>query len=102
MTQLRKFQDFKTVDELKALCKEKGFFIDTQEYEAGGDWITIVFETENEAYQFIYSSFNGRFIGRLNDGTMFHEQSTEFEDQDWYNAILDFLYIPKTDTPDAA
>jgi len=98
--QPRKFERAKTIEEIKALCEEKDFFIDTGKYDAGGDWVTIVFEHDGMAYQFIYSGFNGRFIGKYGN-EMFSESSTEFEDLDWYNAILDFLYVPKQE-PQAA
>lgn len=93
---MKTFKRAKTIEELKALCEEKGFLINTDQYDAGGDWVTILFATGGKSYEFLFSGFNGRFIGKLEDGTMFTESSTEFEDQDWYNEILDFLYVPET------
>ena len=91
---MEQFAGCKNHEEIKAACYEAGFVIDTEKYDHGSDWVTISGVFDGEVHRFIYSSFNGRFIGQLEDGTTYSERSSDLDGTGWYDAILDFLYIP--------
>lgn len=92
---MKKFKDHLSHTQVLAACTKAGFGVDTSCYDDGGDWITIFGRFANEDLRIIYSSWNGKFIGKSPDGEMFDGAREELEGIGWYDAILDFLYIPE-------
>jgi len=91
---MKKYAGAKTHEQIKAACYEAGFDIDTEKYDHGSDWVTITGTFDGHARTFIYSSFNGRFICQISEDETYSERSTDLDGTGWYDAILDFLYIP--------
>ncbi len=79
--------------QILAACAKAGFDVDTSRYDDGGDWITIFGKFADTDIRIIYSSWNGKFIGKSPEGAVFSEASERLEGTDWYDAIMDFLYI---------
>tara|TARA_R110000796_G_scaffold11478_2_gene38171 strand:- start:75002 stop:75346 length:345 start_codon:yes stop_codon:yes gene_type:complete len=79
--------------QILAACAKAGFDVDTSGYDDGGDWITIFGKFADTDIRIIYSSWNGKFIGKSPEGAVFSEASERLEGTDWYDAIMDFLYI---------
>ncbi|WP_157831916.1 hypothetical protein [Thalassospira marina] len=94
---MKKFKGYLNHTQVLAACTKAGFEVDTSRYDDGGDWITIFGRFADEHMFITYSSWNGKFIGKSPDGSFFNESSEELEGTDWYDAILDFLYIPEED-----
>lgn len=99
---MKMFEGHLTHKEVVKACTDAGFFVDTQKYDGGGDWITIDGAFAGQNLSFIYSSWNGKFIGRTPTGGTFSESDEKLEGTDWYDAILDFLYVTKADDSAAA
>ncbi|MBC06333.1 hypothetical protein [Thalassospira sp.] len=94
---MKKFKGHLNHRQVLAACAKAGFEVDTSRYDDGGDWITICGTFGDKSLRIIYSIWNGKFIGELPDGAVFSEASERFEGSDWYDAILDFLYIAADD-----
>lgn len=94
---MSKYKGFHRIDKIKTLCDEAGFHIDTSKWDnEGSDWVTISGVFDGQQRTFIYSGFNGRFIGKMaeEDTDTYSEESTKLDAVGWYIAIMDFLYIP--------
>ncbi|MCC4240346.1 hypothetical protein [Thalassospira povalilytica] len=92
---MRKFKDHLGHTQVLAACAGKGFDVDTQSYDLGGDWITIHGTFADQNIRLMYSSWNGRFIGYVpgSDEQTFSERDGFRDGTDWYDAIIDFLYV---------
>ncbi len=90
---MKKYARSKTPEELAAACAKAGAIIDTTEYDKGGDWITIAGNFADQYRRFIVSTFNGNFICKMGD-EMVTERSTQYDNEDWYAAIMDLIYVP--------
>jgi len=90
---MKKFKGYLNHQQILEACIKAGFDVDTSRYDNDGDWITISGQFADNPVQIIYASFNGRFIGKSPEGDVFSDENEELEGTDWYDAILDFLYI---------
>lgn len=100
---MQKFQRHRTVAEVKTLGKKMGFTINTQRYDRNGDdHIVIHGDFVGHELPVLYNCVNGRFFGELPDGEMFSSDSTAFDGQPWFDAMLNFFLVPVSDTVTAA
>ncbi|MGC0153586.1 hypothetical protein ACPRNU_14075 [Chromobacterium vaccinii] len=88
-----KFSRHLSVDEVQAACEVKGFTFDRAKYDAGSDYVRVQGEVEGQAVDALYSSFNGRFFGKTASGIEFNSGSTDYDDQPWFDALLNFFYV---------
>ena len=91
---MKKYARNKTHAEILEAAKAAGLVVSTDNHDAGSDWITIYGTFDGEDLEFILSTWNGQFIGKMEDGTMFSERSDSLDGTGWYDAILDFIYVP--------
>jgi hypothetical protein len=91
---MKKFLKPKSYDQILADAKAAGFEVDTYDHDNGGDTIKITANLAGEQRTFILYTFNGRFMGRLPDGSLFTERSELLDGVTWYAALLDFIYVP--------
>ncbi len=107
---MQTFARHKTLAEIKTACEVSGFPINTQKYDhAGSDFITVGFEFKGAVHEVTYNTCNGRFFGKLVlidklscCGKLYTEMSTYLDNEDWYQALLDFLYVLLPDAQPAA
>lgn len=92
---MQKFARHRSVDELKAICAERGFRIKTDLYEAGSDHISVFPIIDGETFSVIYNGFNGRFFGWRNN-ICFASGMASLDDKPWFQALLNLFY---TDDP---
>lgn len=94
---MKTFARHRTLDEITALCEERGFPIDTHAYENhASDWVRLHFAHDGQGWEILYCPFNGRFLGRHGPANaIFTESSAKLDSEPWYQALLDFLYISK-------
>lgn len=92
---MRTFKGHLGYSEVLAACADKGFQVDTQKYDAGGDWITIYGMFAGQRVRLMYSSWNGKFLGYVpgSDKQTFSERDGFRDGTDWYDEIIDFLYV---------
>lgn len=82
--------------EIRSAVKAKRWSWDDAAYEAGSDWVTFEFRHQGQRLDVIYSGFNGRFMTRSGDqNELITEESVHMDGTPWYDALLDFVYLPK-------
>lgn len=98
---MRTFKRHKTFEEVKALCKEQGLFINDALYLHRGYDTVVIKRFVASRDQVIYNTTNGRFYGTASvDG-----QTVQFHSDDkrdgapWFDALLDFFYVEKDPVP---
>lgn len=92
---MQKFASYKTVDQIQQACREAGFPFNRAAYDRGSDFVRFGFAHGEQRFTVAYSSFNGKFIGICADSdAVFTESSTELDDAPWYQALLNFVYVP--------
>ena len=90
---MKTYDRCKTSDEIKAACQAAGYRIDTSKYEAGSDFINFDFHFEGVKRVVVYNTCNGRFFGELDNGEMFNSDSDQHDNEPWFIALLDFVYV---------
>lgn len=92
-TKLQQFKRFRTLKELKAACKNRGWKVDTGRFdEVGSDYVRVDFDTDTASGMALVSMVNGRFFGELNTGEAFSGSSNKHEGCDWFQALLETVY----------
>lgn len=91
---MKKFQRARALNELIALCEGRQWSVYPEKYEAGSDFITIAFKHEGVSGTAYVSMFNGRFFGTLENGERFSSDHDTHDEEPWFNALLDAVYIP--------
>lgn len=114
---MKKFAGHKSLDVIRAQCKAAGVHLNTRLYdERGDDSVSIWTRVREAGYGdsdggfVIYNLANGRFYGRTPmysepavsrfrvewpSHTPFSSDSTEFEDDRWFQQLLAFFYVEK-------
>jgi hypothetical protein len=88
-----KFKRHRTLAEIGPVALAKGLWVDSSRHDdEGSDWVSIGWVIHGEFLVLVYSVFNGRFIIEY-DGAFYTEES-QMDDCDWYQEILEFLYVP--------
>lgn len=95
---MKKYARSKTPDELAAACKKAGIAMNTERYDAGSDWITLSGKFDDRELELITSTFNGNFIAKVGDDLV-TERHDHLDNQGWYVAIMDLLYVAKGNEP---
>ncbi len=86
------FKRHKTLDEIRDMCREKCFPIDTEQHDKNGsDWITLGVVAANLFLTVVYSPWNGHFIVK-HDDQLYTERSNA-DDLPWYAETLQLLYV---------
>jgi hypothetical protein len=93
---MRTFKRFRTLKELKAVCKERGWKVDDSKYQSGSDHVSFKFKIKTLGGPIsgvaLFNTFNGRIFGHLKDGRQFSSDSAEFEDRRWFKVLLETAY----------
>lgn len=96
---MKTFARFRTVSELRLLCRDLGIrFDDTQHRLEGRDTVVIggpICRDKEGASWVIFNVYNGSFFGRTPAGVEFSSSSDEHEDEDWFQKLLEFFYVEK-------
>lgn len=97
---MKTFASHKTSAEVFAQCEAQGVPVNRHHFDRGGDTIVVgqpwplVLEPNSPAYA-IYNVVNGQFFGRTDKGVAFNSNSTEHENEPWFQALLAFFYVEK-------
>lgn len=86
-----KFERAKTRDEVLAQCKTQGIKVDQKAYERGSDYTTL----SKGGCTIVWSSWNGKFMGKTPDGIEFNSDSAKHDNEPWMQALLSFFFVPK-------
>lgn len=91
---LPKYSGTRPLKEILKACKKNFWPTNTVAHDKqGSDWVLIGFIHQSRRFEVSLCAFNGKFI--VKDGSKYvTEESTEYDDVEWYRALLDFLYFP--------
>lgn len=95
---MKTFARHKTSDEVRKACALAGYLIDTSDYSRGGDHIRVRFVHEDVAFIVMFNTVNGRFFGHpagVGTEAMFTSDDDGLDGEPWFDALLDFFYVPK-------
>lgn len=89
----KKFKGTRNLDDIINKAKKLGWKVDTQQYDKGADGIWLR-DINNRMMQVYYNTYNGHFAvytpaSEIPKAT---HLSTEFDNEDWYNELLDLFY----------
>jgi hypothetical protein len=92
---MKKFKGSKPVDQIKREAKEQGWKVDMRDFNKGGDWFWLR-DMNNRATQVCVNSCNGHFeiYKPSSERPIATHLSQELDGTDWYDEILNLLYIP--------
>lgn len=92
---VRKFKGNRNLEKIISDAKEKGFEVDQEDFDKGGDWIWFR-DMDNRMVQVVFNTFNGRFFvyTPLKTEPTATERSVEFEGVSWYDELLELFYEP--------
>lgn len=91
------YNRIRSLAELKAECRKRGWKIDTTRHDRDGHDHVMVQFTINTLGQpvvgdFLYNTFNGRFFGELQDGSKFDSQNSTHDHCGWFQILLGAAY----------
>jgi hypothetical protein len=90
----RTYLRHKTLDELKAQCAACGVKIFSDCFELGmRDDVVVSFPDGGAVV--IYKPFTGHFKGIKERGIGFSNHSKRYENEDWYQELMEFFYTLK-------
>lgn len=91
----KKFKGKRKLSDIIKKAEKTGWEINTQQFDKGGDGIWLR-DLHDRIMQIYYNTFNGHFVVYTpeSDNPIATHLSTEFDNEDWYNEILDLFYKP--------
>jgi hypothetical protein len=87
------FERHRTLEELQAVCAERGWTLNTAVFEQGGDGVSFHFKIGEVSGFAVFNTFNGQIIGHLKNGEPFSSQDGKHEGEPWFNELLDVAYV---------
>ena len=91
---MRKFARSKTHDEFLAACDAAGHSVDTSGYDYGDDWVRVYGNFASLSLMVLVATCTGKFIADVDD-EIISETTKNLDGTDWYDAILDLVYVTK-------
>ncbi len=94
MTEMRKFTRHRTREQLEAECRRRCWPFNAVLHDTRGhDHVSMAFVHGNVYGTAVVNVFNGLFFGELEDGTAFHSSKTTHENEPWFQALLEAVYL---------
>ena len=90
---MKKFEGNRPLADIEFHCKRKKWNYDQTKYNEGSDWVSFDFHHAGHIYPVLLNGFNGRFMVKLGD-EIITESSKNMDGTPWYDALLDFVYLP--------
>jgi len=87
---MKQFSGLRPQKEYLENLKKIGYVINKTLYNKGSDYIDAI----GSKYNILVNSFNGRFMVLDGNEVVATESSETLEGVDWYDQLLDCLYIP--------
>lgn len=97
---MKKFSGNKNLQDTIEGAKEKGWEVDTRNFDTGDDWIYLrdmygqVKSNDSIPRQIAYNTVNGHFFvyEPLTDKPVATHLSDELDNEEWYSEILHLVY----------
>jgi hypothetical protein len=95
---MQQFQRHIIYAEAEAACARAGHQFDASKYNEsnGVDHLCIIGTFGDKHASILYAPWNGKFFGDTTDGIHFNSDNTEHDGQPWFDAMLNFFYVPHT------
>jgi hypothetical protein len=107
---MKTFKAVKRLNVIRAQCREHGVTLDDYNYRTpsiGSDHVALGMQGGERpdgsplvhtapGYPggwVLFSVWNGRFFGRTPEGVEFDSGDAKFDDEPWFEALLDFFYV---------
>lgn len=94
---MKQYLAHKTLTMLREQCATAGLELDTRLYDDAGHDHVVVRSADaegNNKVEVFFNTVSGRFFGRTPDGLGFNSDGTEFDNEPWFQALLDFFLVP--------
>jgi len=94
-----KYSGTKPLADIVFRCQRKNWKVDMTKYNAGSDWLTFEFLGGGQYLNVIFSPWNGKFIvadpaiPKGKKEKLVTEESTDYDNVQWYRELLDFIYV---------
>lgn len=91
---MKKFNGRKSLDEVMKMAADNGWDIDTVDFDKGGDWIWLR-DMDGRMIQLMLNTVNYHFFlyTPASDEPKATESSSEFDGEEWYDEILNMLFV---------
>jgi len=95
---MKKFKDIKDIEQIQKEAIDLGWKVDITELQQLSSWFWLR-DVENRKLEIRVNYYWGNFfVYSLKSGhPLALEYSQEFDNEDWYNEILELIYIPLED-----
>ncbi len=92
---MKKYSGVRPLTEIKAIADTDGWEIDSEDFDEGGDFIWIR-DVCVRFKQVLFNTVNGWFwiYSPESEDAIVTHLSTEFDGVDWYEEILNLVYLP--------
>lgn len=91
---MKKYKGNRKLDDIRKLVIERGGTWDQTAYNRGSDYVTFEFIHKSLSPSVVYNTFNGNFIIKGDGGKYITERSKEMDGVDWYDDLLDTIFLP--------
>lgn len=97
---MKMYKGNKPLEDIQKQVEANGWPWNQEKYDQGGDWITFGFVHNDERFEIVLNSFNGKFMVQIDDGVgkehgrIVTESDDDMDGVPWYDALLDFIYLP--------
>ena len=93
-----KYAGHKTLEQIRKQCEESGMVLDSTGHDKRGDDHVFVRATaqDGKIARIYFNTVTGTFFGTTPEDKGFNSESKEYVGQPWFDAVLDFFYLPKT------
>jgi len=91
---MKKYSRHRSLKELRAECKRRGWKINDDRYQNfGSDFVTIIFRCGRVTGQVLFSTVNGGFFGKTRSGVEVNSDVTTHEQTPFFRALLSCCYV---------
>lgn len=91
---MKKFKTFRSVEQLKKICKERGWTFRHRLHDQGADHVAFDFTGIGATGTCAVSMVTGTFFGELKRGKRrFSSDSDEDDNKRWFNTLLNIVYV---------
>ena len=91
---LKMYAGNRKLNDIKYIVLKNGWPWNQERFDKeGSDYVSFGFAFGDDQFDVAYNTFNGNFIVKLGDDYVTGE-SVEYEEEGWYIALMDFIYLP--------
>lgn len=95
---MKQYKGLRPLEDIYALMKDKKMTIDSKDFEKGGDYVNFKGGWDNKPLTIAVNTFNGGFFvsNGFTGEIIGTHLTTDKDGEQWYDNILETLYLPLT------